>query len=116
MSYQIGLVHIAVVLVYGIWFMVYGRKSKNKGLGIFILGSFFISVFLMLKISLPIWENLPFLSMVQFPLRFQIWSLFAASLAAALIIKWIPPHWKGGPLVGMTGKLSLFFIRLFLVF
>lgn len=92
MSYQIGLIHIAVILVYGLWFMVYGRKKKERILGMFVLAIFITSVFLMLKVSLPLWESVTFLSLIQFPLRFQAWSVFTASIAAALLVKYLP--WK----------------------
>ncbi|MBI2334648.1 hypothetical protein HYU96_02505 [Candidatus Daviesbacteria bacterium] len=83
MSYQIGLVHIGVILL-----LI--SKIKSDRLVIFVLAVFAISVFLMLKISQPLWENVPFLSMVQFPLRFQAISIFAASIAAGLLIKYLP--------------------------
>ena len=92
MSYQIGLIHIAVILVYGLWFMVYGRKKKERILGMFVLAIFITSVFLMLKVSLPLWESVTFLSLIQFPLRFQAWSVFTTSIAAALLVKYLP--WK----------------------
>ena len=44
----------------------------------------------MLKISLPVWEYLPFLNLIQFPLRFQAISIFSASIAAALLVKYLP--------------------------
>lgn len=90
MSYQLGLIHILVVMIYGIWFMVYGRNNKDRFLGIFTLTAFILSVFLMLKISLTLWENLPFLSLIQFPLRFQALAIFSASIAAALLVKYLP--------------------------
>ncbi len=96
MSYQIGLVHIGVILV-----LI--SRIKSDRLVIFVLSVFALSLFLMLKISLPLWENLPFLSLVQFPLRFQAWSVFAASIAAALLVKYLP------------FKKILFFSLLFLV-
>lgn len=77
-------------MVYGIWYLVYGRKSQHKGLGLFVLISFVLSVLLMLKISLPVWEGLPFLSLVQFPLRFSALAVFAASIAAGLLVKYLP--------------------------
>ena len=96
MSYQIGLVHIGVILVLL-------SRIKSDRLVVFVLAVFALSIFLMLKISLPLWENLPFLSMVQFPLRFQAISIFAASIAAGLLIKYLP------------FKKILFFSLLFLV-
>lgn len=90
MSYQLGLGQILVIIVYGLWLIIYGRKAKDKHLGIFVLVSFMASVFLMLKISQPVWETVPFLSLVQFPWRLQAVAVFAASLAAALLVKYLP--------------------------
>ncbi len=87
MSYQLGLIHIGVMLVYSSWFIFHGRKSKDRSLGLFILPSFIISIFLMLKISETLWDNLPFLSLVQFPLRFSSVAVFVSAIAAALLIK-----------------------------
>lgn len=89
MSYQLGLAHILVILVFSIWYPVFGRKKIFK-LGLFVLGSFIVSVFLMLKFSLPIWENFSFLSLIQFPQRFSSVAVFSACLAAALLIKYLP--------------------------
>lgn len=90
MSYQLGLVHIGVVLVYGIWYLAFGRRNKFKRLSLFILASFVISIFLMLKISQPIWDALPFLSLVQFPWRFMAVSIFMAAVATALLVNALP--------------------------
>lgn len=90
MSYQLGLIHIGVMVVYSLWYLVYGRKGQHKRLGLFVLISFWLSILLMLEISLPVWESLPFLSLVQFPLRFSAVAVFSASLAAALLVKYLP--------------------------
>lgn len=93
MSYQLGLVHIGVVCI--LLFLFFLSSLRKKGtinnylyrlLIAFVLLTFFLSVFLMLKISLPLWENLPFLSLIQFPLRFSAAAVFTSSIAAALLI------------------------------
>lgn len=90
MSYQLGLVHIGVILVFSLWFIDHGWKSKDRVIGGFGLAFFVLSVFLMLKISLSLWENLPFLALVQFPLRFSAIAIFSASIAAGLLVKYLP--------------------------
>lgn len=91
MSYQLGLVHIAVILVLSSWFVVHGWRIREvRVIGGLAVAFFAISVFLMLKISLPLWESLPPLALVQFPLRFQAWSVFSASVVAALLVKYLP--------------------------
>lgn len=82
MSYQLGLIHIGVILALA--------AVKLNRLTILVLATFTISVFLMLKISLPLWENVPFLSLIQFPLRFQALAIFSASIAAGLLVKHLP--------------------------
>lgn len=91
MSYQLGLIHIAVMMVYGLWYIVYGRKIREvRIIGGTVLVLFILSVFLMLKISLPFWDSMPFLSIVQFPLRFSVIAIFCASIASGLLVKYLP--------------------------
>ncbi|MBU1031987.1 hypothetical protein KKE03_03660 [Patescibacteria group bacterium] len=82
MSYQLGIIHIGVMLVLGLWF--------RKPLVLFVLGGFILSIFLMLQNSQPLWDNLPFLNLVQFPWRFLSVSVFMAAVAAALLVKALP--------------------------
>lgn len=90
MSYQLGLIHIGVILIFLPILWVFRRIREIRVIGGFALAFFFLSVILMLKISLPVWENLPFLSLVQFPLRFSAVAIWSASIAAALLIKYLP--------------------------
>lgn len=96
MSYQVGLIHIGVVLIFIAFWVFRGIREireigKNlpagRQVGGWAVAVFLLSIFLMLKVSLPLWENLPFLSLIQFPLRFQAWSVFSAAILAALLIK-----------------------------
>lgn len=89
LSYQIGLAHIfvALALVSATFFL------KKRGLltwDVFSSVVFFVGAFLMLKISASLWQNLPLLYLVQFPARFMALSVFAASIAAALLIIYLP--------------------------
>lgn len=68
-------------------------------IGGFALVFFILSVLLILKISLPLWENIPFLAMLQFPLRFSAIAVFSASIAAALLVKYVP--WNKLVLLGL---------------
>lgn len=90
MSYQLGLIHILVMITF-IPFLWVIRKIKGvKQTGGFILIFFVLSVFMMLKVSLPVWKAFPILSIVQFPLRFEIVAVFCAAIASALFIKYFP--------------------------
>lgn len=90
MSYQVGLAHIAamIILLSQLWRL---RQVKTfLLLGILTVLSFAVSIFFMLEISLPFWDNLPFLSYIQFPVRLLIVPVFSASLTAALLVKYSP--------------------------
>ncbi|MBU1000406.1 hypothetical protein KKE78_03365 [Patescibacteria group bacterium] len=90
MSYQLGLMQIAVVVSLAALLFFKRKIREFRSVGVFVIILFVISVFMMLEISLPLWNNLPFLSLIQFPLRFQAVSVFSASIAAALLIKNMP--------------------------
>lgn len=87
MSYQVGIIQISVMLIL-IPLLWVKRGIREIGIiGLFVLAFFLLSIFMILKISLPVWDNLPFLGLIQFPLRFQAVAVFSASIAAALLIK-----------------------------
>ena len=90
MSYQIGLIHLGVmvILIPMLWF--FRKRREFLFLGVFAVSSFLISIFFMLEASRPLWDNLPFLSYIQFPVRILIIPVFSASLVAALLIKYLP--------------------------
>lgn len=110
MSYQLGLVQILVMLmlIFSLFFRRIRGIREIRVIGGFILGFFLLSVFLMLKISSHVWENLPFFSLVQFPLRFSAIAVFCAAIAAALLVKWIRLRW-------MTMRSLVFITLLVLV-
>ena len=103
MSYQIGLAHIAVMLILLSQLWRFRKVKVFLFIGVFTILSFLVSIFFMLEISLPFWDNLPFLSYIQFPLRLLIVPVFCASIGAALLVKYLP--WKR----------LVFFLLLFLV-
>lgn len=90
MSYQIGLAHILIMIIQTIALWFFWKRKTFLLLGIFTLLSFIFSIVFMLEVSLPLWQNLPFLSYIQFPLRLLIVSVFSACLAAALLVKYLP--------------------------
>lgn len=91
MSYQVGLAHLLVIglLLFLVW--RFKRMKTLLLLGIFSMVSFITSIFFMLEVSEPLWDRLPFLSYVQFPVRILIVPVFSASLAAGLLVK----YWGG---------------------
>lgn len=90
MSYQIGLIHILVMLLLmsALWF--YRKIKEFLFLGLFFVFIFMTAIFFMLEISLPFWDILPFVSYVQFPVRLLIVPVFCASLTSALLVKHLP--------------------------
>ena len=87
MSYQLGLVHILVMIFLTAAIFIFRKIRK---IGLFILFFFILSLFLMNKISKPFWDFVPFMPMIQFPLRFSAISVFMASIGAALLVKYLP--------------------------
>lgn len=90
MSYQVGLIQILVMLILlpGLWFF---RKIREfRVIGIFCLTIFVSGVFFMLKVSQPLWDHLPFLPYIQFPVRILIVPVFSAALATGLLVKYLP--------------------------
>lgn len=77
MSYQVGLIQWLVVLLA----LLFLKKRA-----FYALFFFFLSIFLMLKVSLPIWDNSA-LSLVQYPFRLLAISVFSASILAAMLVK-----------------------------
>lgn len=90
MSYQIGVIHILIMFLFVLFMWVKRGVREVRVIGGFGLITFVLSVFLMLKISISVWDNLPFLNLVQFPWRFLSVAVFAASVVAALLIKHLP--------------------------
>ena len=89
LSQQVGITQWLSILLAGLsFFFLKNRKGKkdNWKLVPFVL-SFFISIFLMLKISEPIW-NLPTpLKNVSTPWRFLSLSVFTAAVSVGYLVK-----------------------------
>lgn len=81
MSFQIGWPHWVLAILSGL----FALRSKNK-LILLILALSGISVFLTHSKSLPIWESLSFMSIIQFPWRFLGIAIFLISFASASFV------------------------------
>lgn len=88
MSFQVGLAHLLVV---GLSLVLVIKRPEK--LTVFFLIIFFISIFLMLQISDPLWRTIPFLPYLQMPWRLLAVSIFAASILAGFIVTQIRPTW-----------------------
>lgn len=89
MSYQIGLVPLFILLISPVMLL---RKQKFVSL---FMGAVGVSFFLMLEVSIPLWERIPLLQNLQYPWRFLSVVLVATPfLSAALLskIRW-PVVW-----------------------
>lgn len=90
MSFQIGLVNLAVVLL-ALGLFIFKRRIFEKGpisrLTIWALTGFFVSLALMNIRTYPIWRLIPFHDFVQFPWRLLIFTTFFTSVLAAVAIE-----------------------------
>lgn len=101
MSYQVGLAHLLVMALLLLQLFRLRKSKEFLFLGIFSLTSFVAGIFFMLELSQPLWDSLPFLSYIQFPVRLLIVPVFSASIAASLLVRF----WGG----------KILFIPLFLL-
>ncbi len=89
MSLQIGIANLVIVICVFISLFFYrNKKNIHKDIELFFLFWFVFAFFLMLKVSLPIWNNIPLLQYFQFPWRLLSLEIFASSfLAGSLVSK-----------------------------
>lgn len=90
MSYQVGLVHLLVIIILLPCLGFFRKRKEFLFLGTLCFISFIVSIFFMLETSQPLWDKLPFLSYIQFPVRILIVPIFVASIAAAMLVKYLP--------------------------
>lgn len=86
MSVQLGFAQWFSVI--GILLLLLQRKIKKpyKYLSIFTLTGFLISIFLMLDISLPVWQFIEKFITLDYPFRELLGATFLGSLSAGIII------------------------------
>ncbi len=90
MSVQIGIANIlAVIISLYVGYMCFRKRKAETNIFFFFLLSFIILLFLMQKISYPIWVNIPLLSYFQFPWRLlSLVILIASFLAGSVVFYW----------------------------
>lgn len=113
MSLQIGWLHwlfscfsLLALAIFFVTKKIFSKKDEVFYSLIFFSGLFLVSVFFTHRLSLPFWENLPFLSYAQFPWRFLALVIFSSSFLAGFIPFWLKNKIKGKPNV----LVSLFII------
>ncbi len=88
-SVQLGIIPWIFVLLLPIGAYLLYKRGKQERHNLILLGLavlfLFLSIFLMLEISKPVWETITTLQKFQFPWRFLSISVFAVSLIAASV-------------------------------
>jgi uncharacterized membrane protein len=84
LSQQVGVAQWLAVFLAWLWFLI--KRSKPRQILPFIL-SYPLAIFLMLKISQPVWDKLPLLPLVHIPWRFLSLAVFTAALCAGYLVK-----------------------------
>jgi len=87
MSFQIGVANLLVIIASMGSIVVFLRKKDryNFRIIIFFFSWFTFVIFLMLKVSLPIWQYVPFMDYFQFPWRFLSLAILISSFLAGSI-------------------------------
>lgn len=89
LSFQVGLINFAVLVLAVMLAVVYRKNVKFLGL-ILLLGlSFLLSIFLQHNKSAFVWEAIPLMAFIQFPWRFLGISIFIVAMAAAAITPYL---------------------------
>lgn len=87
MSFQIGLVPIVIIILSILILFKHKLNSpKTSHVLLFFLAWFFISVIFMLRLSYPLWINIPLLSYFQFPWRFLSLTMVVTSFISGGIV------------------------------
>jgi len=118
MSFILGKPQIIVIILSTlmlIWLFFKKVKGRKILLTLFTLLSFFISTFLTLEISRPVWEFISQMSYLQYPWRFLNLATFFASILAGFLIWGIHKIFKKNQLlVQIIASLALLIFLLFL--
>lgn len=81
----IGIMGILIIILFG-WQVF--KNRVNRYLGIVIMGSWLMSLFLCTKASVVLWEKLPLIAFFQLPWRFLSLTVLTTALAAGLVRRW----------------------------
>ena len=83
LSIQIGLVTIFIIAA--MFYLLIKNRNKSKTLWSLII-LVILSGFLMTNLSLPLWQKLPYIDIIQFPWRLMSVIVFGTSLLAAQLV------------------------------
>lgn len=88
MSFQIGIGNLsAIILAIAAGLMLFKKQGIHKFFVIYFLVWFAFVLFLMLKISLPVWRHVPLMNYFQFPWRLLSLEILIASFLAGSIFR-----------------------------
>jgi len=96
MSFMIGKLHLVLVVLSLLamgWFLK-KKEKKNAYAILAAFGLFVLSIFFTHQMSTPIWQAIPLMAFVQYPWRFLVFTVFAASFMAGAVRLWfnlLPP-------------------------
>lgn len=104
MSFQIGIANLtALFLSFVSAILFYKNKDKHVLIIGFFLCWFLLVFFLMLKVSMPIWQYVPFMNFFQFPWRFLSLAILTTSFLAGTIFS----IWRSKILAGVLIVLAV---------
>lgn len=87
LSFRIGKIHLIIASFSLIVLLLIWKKQKNvSNTGLFFIISFLASIFLMLEVSKPVWEAIPYMAYFQYPWRFLALTSFTVSFLAGAVI------------------------------
>lgn len=94
-SYQIGLVHLLVVL-FSLFVLIksWQKNIKTRNQILFFLIVFLVAILLMLPLSTIIWKTVPFLWRTQFPWRLLAISTFSSAVLSGSVFKLLKARQK----------------------
>ena len=85
MSFQLGLVNWVILVLAGVYGLLFRKEKKLLGLLAFLGLSFFLSIFLQHNKSAFIWEAIPSMAFIQFPWRFLAISVFIVAITGGVV-------------------------------
>ncbi|MCL4389962.1 MAG: hypothetical protein M1484_01140 [Patescibacteria group bacterium] len=85
LSFQLGKIHWLIIATIP---LILWRVRKK--VVVFLAGALGLSIFLQLKISLPVWDAIQAMQIIVFPWRLQLVTIFAVALLAAFLVNILP--------------------------
>jgi len=105
MSLQIGIIPLCSMVLLCI-LLFKNKKSPLKNLYIYMSALFFTVIFLVLPVSMIIWNIVPMLGYVQYPWRFLVCIIPISAFAGAYIISVLRNKWVGFVIIIFSVALS----------